>query len=85
MLEKWIEEGILPYLANNIAIRNIDIYGFIGWEQSSRFNPGFDKLIDDRKFENVIDNNVYHLTRLKAEYLNLERITDIIIEETSKQ
>ena len=29
MLEKWIEEGILPYLANNIAIRNIDIYGFI--------------------------------------------------------
>ena len=85
MLEKWIEEGILPYLTDHIAIRNIDTYGLIGWENKSRFDAGFDKLIDDRKFENVIDNNVYHLKRLREEYQNLERITDIIIEETSNK
>lgn len=82
MLEKWIEEGVLPYLTDHIAIRNIDIYGLIGWKDKSRFDAGFEKLIDDRKFENVIDNNVYHLKRLGEEYQNLERITDIIIEGT---
>ena len=84
MLEKWIEEGILPYLINTVSIRNIDSYGSIGWEQKSRFDGGFDTLIDDRKFENLIDNNVYHLARIKDEYLKLERITDVIIKQTSK-
>jgi hypothetical protein len=85
MLEKWIEEGILPYLTEHVALRNIDFYGAISWKQKSRFDGGFENLINDRKFENLIDNNIYHLSRIKDEYLKLEKITEIIIEQTSKQ
>lgn len=83
MLQKWIEDGILPYLADHISIRNVDNYGILNWKEKSRFEDGIIDLIDDRKFENIIDNNIYHLTRLQEEYKKLDRITDTIIKHTS--
>lgn len=83
MLQKWIEDGILPYLAENIAIRNIDSYGSLNWKEKSRFDDGIKEIINDRKFENMIDNNIYHYTILKDEYENLDRITDTIIKHTT--
>ena len=79
---KWVEEAILPYLSDHIALKNIDIYGTVGWEEKSRFNDGIESLINSRKFENIIDNNVYHLTLLRKQYVNLKRINTVIIEQT---
>ena len=84
MLQTWIEDGILPYLADHIALRNIDIYGSLNWKEKSRFDDGFKDIINDRKFENMIDNNIYHFAILKDEYQNLNRITDTIIKHTKQ-
>nr|WP_199757300.1 DUF6090 family protein [Formosa maritima] len=83
MLEKWIEGGILPYLAEHIALRNMDMYGSLNWKEKSRFDDGFKYIINDRKFENMIDNNIYHFAILKEEYENLNSITDTIIKYTT--
>ncbi len=37
MLEKWIEEGVLPYLTETVSLRNIDVHGNIRWKEKSRF------------------------------------------------
>ena len=37
----------------------------------------------EREFENVIDNNIYHISKIKDEYLNLKKIIETIIKETN--
>lgn len=67
IFEKWIEDGILPYLTKNIALKNIDIYGSIAWKAKSKFESGIETILNDREFENIIDNNLYHLSKIKLE------------------
>jgi hypothetical protein len=50
--EKWVEEGMLPYFSDHIALRNIDVYSSMKWKERSRFESGTLEVIDDRKFEN---------------------------------
>ena len=83
IFEKWIEEGILPYLSKNIALKNIDMYGALAWEKESEFKSGVSNIMKDREFENVIDNNIYHISKIKDEYLNLKKIIETIIKETN--
>ena len=82
LFEKWLEEQILPYLANHIALRNIDQYGTMAWEERSKFNHDLTTILNDRTFENLIDNNIYHLSRLNDEYLNLKRISQELVNIT---
>lgn len=82
IFEKWIEEGILPYLSKNIALKNIDVYSDLAWETQSEFESGVANILKDREFENIIDNNIYHIVKIKGEYLTLKRIIENIITET---
>ena len=82
LFEKWLEEQILPYLANTIALRNIDQYGTMAWEEPSNFEHDLITILNDRRFENLIDNNIYHLKRLDEEYNNLKRISQEIVNAT---
>ncbi len=81
--EKWIEDGLLPYYSKNIALKNVDKYGPIAWKKKSNFEDGFEAIFNDREFENIIDNNLYHLSSLKLEYENLKSIIEKIIEQTN--
>ena len=82
IFEKWIEESILPYLSKNIALKNIDVYGSLAWKNPSSFESGVTNIFKDREFENIIDNNIYHVVKIKGEYKNLKRIIQHILEET---
>ncbi|WP_299519316.1 DUF6090 family protein [Winogradskyella sp.] len=82
LFEKWLEEHILPYLAQHISLRNIDKYGAMAWKKSSRFDHDLSVILNDRTFENLIDNNIYHLNRLNEEYNNLLRISEELIKVT---
>lgn len=82
IFEKWIEEGILPYMSKNIALKNIDAYGDLAWKKQSKFESGVTNILKDREFENLIDNNIYHIVKIKREYKNLKRIIEAIIKET---
>ena len=80
---KWIEDGILPYYSKNIALKNIDKYGPLAWKKKSEFDEGIASIFKDREFENIIDNNLYHLSTLKNEYSNLKTIIEEIIDKTN--
>jgi len=82
LFEKWLEEQILPYLANHVSLRNIDKHGAMGWKESSKFEHNISSVLNDRTFENLIDNNIYHLNRLNEEYDNLLGISDQLIKAT---
>ena len=84
IFEKWIEDGILPYLSKNIALKNIDVYGALAWDKPSEFDSGISSIMKDREFENVIDNNIYHILKIKGEYENIKRIIEDILEETKE-
>ena len=83
LFEKWLEEHILPYLAQHISLRNIDAYGAMKWKEASRFEHDMTSIFNDRTFENLIDNNIYHLNRLHEEYTNLFRISEELIKATN--
>lgn len=80
--QNFIEEQIMPYLNDNISLKNIDKYSPMLWENPSEFRTDYTIIFHDRKFENLIDNNLYHLAKLREEYLHLGKIMDKIIEET---
>lgn len=83
--QNFIEEQIMPYLNDNISLKNIDKYSPMQWTTPTEFKSDYSMIFHDRKFENLIDNNLYHLAKLREEYTNLGRIMDKIIEETEKQ
>lgn len=80
----YIEEHILPYYTQNIALKNIDKFSPMQWKKDSRFDSGMDFILNDRQFESLIDNNLYHLSRLKEDYLRLRDIIREIVDQTNK-
>ena len=82
IFEKWVEEAILPYLSKKIAIKNIDMHGALLWDKASDFESGAADILNDREFENLIDNNLYHISKIKSEYQKLKTIIDMILSET---
>ena len=80
--EKYIEEVILPYYTERIALKNVDKFSPMAWDKDSRFDAGHQYIFNDRSFESLIDNNLYHLSRLDEHYRILEGIVSVILEET---
>ena len=78
----WVNESILPYLSKNVALKNVDKYSPMEWKEKSKFADGFDKVLNDREFENLVDNNLYHRILLKDGTKKLEKIIDDIIKKT---
>lgn len=83
--QKFIEEQIMPYLNDNISFKNLDKYSPMQWKQPTEFKTDYSVIFTDRKFENLIDNHLYHLSLLKAEHSRIEQTMDKIIEETKQQ
>lgn len=82
VFEKWVEDGILPYLSENIALKNVDRFGQLQWKEISEFESDYNVILKDREFENIMDNHLYHHGLLINEYQNLESIINEIIEIT---
>ena len=72
-----------PYYSKNIALKNVDKFGPLAWKKKSEFDEGIASIFKDREFENIIDNNLYHLSTLKNEYSNLKTIIEEIINKTN--
>jgi len=81
--EKWIEDELLPYYSKKIALKNVDKYGPLAWKKKSNFEEDFEVIFNDREYENIIDNNLYHLSLLELEYKNLKTIIEKIIENAN--
>ena len=83
--QKFIEEQIMPYLNDNISFKNLDKYSPMQWKHPTEFKTDYILIFSDRKFENLIDNNLYHVSLLKDEHNQIEQIMNKIIKETRQQ
>lgn len=83
LFQQWTENWIVPYLSKHIALKNIDNYGNLSWEDGSQFESGIPEILKDREFENIIDNNIYHLVKIKKEFYQIRELIKSIIKETS--
>ena len=81
-LDETAQTLLLPYLMKNTSLKNIDRYGFLNWEEESRFDSQTHKMFQDLEFENQLDSHAWGI----ANYLNslyvLREISDKIISET---
>ena len=82
--QKFIEEQIMPYLIDNISFKNIDRHGPMQWKKPTEFNTDYSIIFSDRKFENLVDNNLYHLSLLRDEYKFIDKIRQKIVTETKQ-
>jgi len=82
--QKFIEEQIMPYLNDNISFKNLDKYSPMQWKHPTEFKTDYSVIFSDRKFENLMDNHLYHLSLLKNEHKMIEEIMDKIIKETNQ-
>ena len=46
----------LPYLSQHIALKNIDKYSSMAWEEKSGFEVNYHQLFQEREYENIVDN-----------------------------
>lgn len=83
--QKFIEEQIMPYLNDNISFKNLDKYGPMQWKHPTEFKTDYSVIFSDRKFENLIDNQLYHLSLLKDEHRLIELTMDEIITQTKQR
>jgi hypothetical protein len=82
--EKFIEDQVMDYLLERIAIKNIDAYSPMQWDSPSKFDGDVHLIFQDRKYENIVDNTLYHISLLKGDYEAIEQILNDIIEKTKQ-
>ena len=80
---KFLEENLIPYLIDSIALKNIDTHSPMQWDHPSGFESGMHQIFQDRKFENIIDNLLYHISVLKADYESIELVIDDLVSRTA--
>ncbi|MBN3520964.1 hypothetical protein JYB62_13225 [Algoriphagus lutimaris] len=75
---------LIPYLMKKTSLKNIDRYGFLKWEEKSKFKSEPYKLFLDLEFENQLDNYAWGIVNYLQSLYILEEITDKIISETNQ-
>ena len=82
-LDDFNQHMVIPYLSENVSMRNIDKYSLMKWEKLSTFKVNYEKTFNDIKFENNLDNLGWAvvnyqmvLTRLEKVIKNIIRLTD---------
>lgn len=72
----------LAYLTKNASMKNIDRYGFLKWEEKSKFNLENSRLFKELEFENNIDNQAWGIANYMRALNDLQELTEKIILET---
>lgn len=82
-LDETAQLLLLPYFIENTSLKNIDRYGFLKWEEKSKFNSETHKLFLDLEFENHLDNYAWGIVNYLQSLNVLEDISNKIISETN--
>jgi hypothetical protein len=76
---------VIPYLTENVSMRNIDKYSLMKWEDLSKFNVDYEKTFNDIKFENNLDNLGWAVVNYQMVLTRLEKVIKNIIRLTDSQ
>ena len=78
--QHFLENHILVYYIEHLALKNIDQYGSLKWNSPSNFVSDYNFILRDRKFENLMDNHLYHANLIEVHFDNLSQIINSILE-----
>ncbi|MFC4720854.1 DUF6090 family protein [Geojedonia litorea] len=81
-LDDFIQHMVIPYLTENVSMRNIDKYSLMAWEEKSKFEIDYNTLFHDLKFENHLDNIGWGVVNYKLVLDRLELVIENIIRLT---
>lgn len=81
-LDDFNQHLVIPYLTENVSMRNIDKYSLMAWEEKSKFEIDYNTLFHDLKFENHLDNIGWGVVNYKLVLDRLELVIENIIRLT---
>lgn len=82
-LDNFNQDAMIPYLTENVSMRNIDIYSLMAWEERSPFTVEYETIFNDIKFENHLDNLGWAVVNYRSVLVRLEQIIIDIIKLTN--
>ena len=71
------ELDIVPYLTEFYPLKDMDMHGPLQWEDVSRLSENKLQVLDQIRFENLIDDQLY---RLNQYLLNLVELRSLLLE-----
>ncbi len=77
--QNFVENHMLGYYIDHIALKNVDQYGPLQWRETSSFPSDHYEMFKDRKYENLIDNHLYHASLLENHFHRLQGIIETIL------
>ncbi len=81
-LDDFNQHMVIPYLSENVSMRNIDKYSLMKWEKLSTFKVNYEKTFNDIKFENNLDNLGWAVVNYQMVLARLEKVIKNIIRLT---
>ncbi|WP_075352524.1 DUF6090 family protein [Algoriphagus marinus] len=82
-LDETAQTLLLPYLMKNTSLKNIDRYGFLNWEEESKFDSQTHKMFQELEFENQLDSHAWGIANYLDALYVLREISDKVISETN--
>ncbi|WP_411767897.1 DUF6090 family protein [Winogradskyella sp. A3E31] len=81
-VELKIDDGLIPYISKNYALKDIDQYGSLNWKESSSLAIDKYKIFNDIEFENITDDYLYRVNSALGRVNEIEKLIDSILKET---
>ncbi|WP_282043669.1 DUF6090 family protein [Winogradskyella flava] len=82
--ELKIDNEFIPYLSQHYALKDIDKYGALKWEENTNLKIDKYAIFNDIEFENITDDYLYRVVAAKKSLERIGTILDAILEETNK-
>jgi hypothetical protein len=84
-LDDFNQHMVIPYLTENVSMRNIDKYSLMKWEDFSKFNVDYETTFNDIIFENNLDNLGWAVINYQIVLARLEKVIKNIIRLTDNK
>ena len=77
-----IDDVLIPYLSKKYAMRDIDMYGKLAWENKSQLKIDKLQIFEEIEFEGILDDYIYRVRSEKKSLNELDTIINNILKET---
>lgn len=84
-LDDFNQHMVIPYLTENVSMRNIDKYSLMKWEELSKFKVDYETTFNDIIFENNLDNLGWAVINYQMVLARLEKVIKNIIRLTDSK
>ena len=83
-VEIKIDSELMPYLSKYYALKDIDKYGQLQWNEDTKLRVNKYAIFNDIEFENIMDDYLYRVASSHERVNDIGHILDDILQETTK-